>query len=209
MEYRSQVEKPQIELVEQQDGEVTLCINSSQAMQGWEQDMMRESAELLCGYGSEFLEVGLGLGFSALHIANHPNTRRHVVVEKYREVIDLFHQRHPDPPVNLEIVEADFFYYVLELKEESLDGIFFDPALPMELWDHQPLWEAIMPLIVTALRRGGVFIPFFSTEPILRKQYVPFFDKVVVYRQPFQAYLTTEYTYGTSGDAYIQCFVKS
>ena len=72
-------EDARIEMVED-GGAVTLYIDGGQAMQAWERDLMRHSAEMLCACGSEFLEVGLGLGISALHIAAHPNTRRHVVV---------------------------------------------------------------------------------------------------------------------------------
>ena len=84
-----QTANPEIELVEV-NGESTLFIEGGQAMQAWEADLMRESADILCTFGSEFLEVGLGLGISALHIAGHANTRRHIVVEKYPRVIDLF-----------------------------------------------------------------------------------------------------------------------
>jgi predicted O-methyltransferase YrrM len=59
------------------NGEVTLYIDGNQAMQAWEHDLMVELADLLYQYGCEFLEVGLGLGISALRIAQHiprPNT---------------------------------------------------------------------------------------------------------------------------------------
>jgi hypothetical protein len=97
-----QPEDPDIRLIETPD-EVTLLIDDEQAMQGWERELMYESADLLCGYGSRFLEVGLGLGLSALRIAENPATRHHVVLEKYQRVIDLFHERHPVLPPTLEI----------------------------------------------------------------------------------------------------------
>ena len=64
-----QIENPEIKLIEGDGDEVTLLIEDGQAMQGWEKALMWESAEILCTYGSEFLEVGLGLGISALRIA--------------------------------------------------------------------------------------------------------------------------------------------
>lgn len=67
---------------------------------------MWEMADMLCEYGSEFLEVGLGLGISALRIAGNQRTRRHVVVEKHEQVIDLFRDRHPALPDSLDIVHA-------------------------------------------------------------------------------------------------------
>jgi spermidine synthase len=200
---------PEIKLVETEQGEVTLSINDGQSMQGWERELMQESAEILCAFGEEFLEVGLGLGLSALHIAGHPNTRKHTVIEIYQEVIDLFYARNPAPPPTLEIVRADFFSYVHALPPSSLDGVFFDPALPESLWDDREFWNGLMPAIVRSLRPGGAFIPFFSTIPMLRWQYTHFFERIVVERRPFVAYPTTTYTASTSGDAYIQCFVKS
>ena len=62
---------PKIELVEQ-GGEVTLLFDDRQAMQAWERDLMLASGDLLCEFGSNFLEVGLGLGLSALRIAENP-----------------------------------------------------------------------------------------------------------------------------------------
>jgi spermidine synthase len=201
-----QRENPDIQLVETENGEVTLFIDGGQAMQAWERDLMRESAEILCSHGSEFLEVGLGLGISALVIAGHPNTRRHVVIEKYPQVIELFRERHPAPPATLEIVCADFFDHIRTLPPASFDGIFCDPALPDSIWEDQALWNEVMPRLVRLLRPEGVFIPAFSTRPVLRKQYAHFFDQVVVRRRPFHAYASTWYTSATEGDAFIQCF---
>lgn len=199
---------PVIRLVEDGD-EVTLCIDSGQAMQAWERELMWESADILCRYGSCFLEVGLGLGLSALRIASHPNTRRHVVVEKYPRVIELFRERHPALPPGLEIVQADFFDHVRTLAPESLDGVFFDPYLPLDVANDPAVWNDVMPLTVRALRRGGVFIPCFSSRPILRWQFVPFFDRVIVERRSFRAYPSTEYMAATAGDAFIQCYEKT
>lgn len=204
---RPQADHAPLELVEQ-DGEVTLFLSGAQAMQAWETELMCASADILCTYGSEFLEVGLGLGISALRIAQAPTTRRHVVIEKYPQVETWFRERHAVPP-NLEIVIADFFEYVETIKPESLDGIFFDPALPMKMWNDEALWKRVTPLIVRSIRPGGCFVPFFSTRPTLREQFYPYFNRVIIERRPFQAYEGTMYTYGTSGDAFIQCYVKT
>src|SRR6266542_4185269 len=128
-----QPENPTIELVTDDEGETTLYIDQRQAMQAWERDLMRRSADILCAHGSEFLEVGLGLGISALHIAQHPATRRHVVIEKYQEVIDLFRVAHPVLPPALDIVCADFLDAMQTIEPASVDGIFFDPFLPAEI----------------------------------------------------------------------------
>ncbi|MEV5239446.1 class I SAM-dependent methyltransferase [Streptomyces cinnamoneus] len=198
---------PPIELVEN-DGEVTLSIGGEQAMQAWERDLMWASADMLCEYGHDFYEVGLGLGLSALRIAGNPATRSHTVLELFDEVEDLFRARHPELPGTLTIERGDFFRRVFELPSESIDGMFFDPALDMDVWTDKELWARTVPEVVRVLRPGGVFIPFFSTRPELRWQYLPHFRSIRVERHPYVAYETTEYTHGTSGDAYIQCFRK-
>ncbi|MFF8832361.1 class I SAM-dependent methyltransferase [Streptomyces sp. NPDC015131] len=198
---------PEIELIEQ-NGEVTLSIGGEQAMQAWERDLMWASADLLCRHGQDFYEVGLGLGLSALRIAGNPATRSHTVLELFGEVEDLFRAQHPDLPATLSIERGDFFRRIFELPSSSIDGMFFDPALDMDVWKDEELWRRTMPEVVRVLRPGGVFIPFFSTRPELRWQYVEHFRTVRVERHPYTAYDTTEYTYGTSGNAYIQCFYK-
>jgi len=205
----SQSETPKIELVETDGGEVTLSIDDGQAMQGWEEQLMHESADILCGYGSEFLEVGLGLGISTLRIAEHENCRKHVVVEKYKKVIDLFTERHKTLPATLQIVQADFLEYVHQLQPASVDGIFFDPYLPEDMCNDEDLWSEIVPLLVRTLRKGGALIPCFSSYPLLRWQFVPFFDRVIVERRSFSSYPETNYMANQSGNAFIQCFIKT
>jgi len=68
--------------------------------------------------------------------------------------------------------------------------------------------EDIRSILLDQTWRGGVFIPFFSTRPILRKQYTKWFSRIEIERRPYQAYDETTYTYGNSGDAYIQCFIN-
>jgi len=202
-----QPERPRIELVERGD-ERTLLIDGGQAMQAWETDLMHRSADLLCGFGSDFLEVGLGLGISALRIASAPTTRRHVVVEKYGEVIALFQERHPELPPTLDIVHADIVQHVDGLTVGSLDGIFFDPYFPKAMLDDIALWNRLVPALRRALRPGGALIPFATTRPTLRWQFAPFFDRVICERQTFRAYPGTNYMSKQDGSAWIQIFIR-
>lgn len=201
--------EPEIELVETDTGETTLLIDGGQAMQAWEQDLMWRSADLLCEYGSKFLEVGLGLGISALRIAAHPATRHHVVVEKYRPVIELFRGRNPVPPAALEVVEADILEHVHTLPPGGLDGIFFDPYFPPAMRDDPEVWNDLVPAMRRALRPGGVLIPFATTRPLLRWQFAPFFDRIIIEKRRFTAYRETNYMRYNEGVAYIQCFEKT
>ncbi|MEU4563491.1 class I SAM-dependent methyltransferase [Actinoplanes sp. NPDC023936] len=211
-----------ISLVRGADGEVTLLIDGVQAMQGWEAELMWRSADLLCAGGGDFLEVGLGLGFSALRIAGHPETHRHTVIEKHAEVIDLFRAEHPAAPDNLDIVHADFFDHLDRLPEAAYDGVFFDPELPRELFEDRARLDEFMPRLVRALRPGGRFVPMFSldgavpdaatcttTPAAMLDRYLRFFDRVEVLRHPYRAYAGTEYTPADTGDAFILCFARA
>ncbi|MFF4775729.1 methyltransferase domain-containing protein [Microtetraspora fusca] len=213
--------EPDITLVRDGNGDVTLYIDDIQAMQGWERTLMWRSADLLCERGGEFLEVGLGLGYSALRIAERADTFRHTVIEKHPKVIELFRAEHPDPPATLEIVQADFFDYVDTLAPDSYDGVFFDPELPKELFEDRGLLDDFMPKIVRALRRGGTFVPMFSLDgdvpeaatctasaAVMLDRYLRFFDRVVVERHRYRAYANTVYTPGRVGDAFVLCFTK-
>jgi predicted methyltransferase len=203
-----QRDDPRIELVEDR-GETTLLIDGGQAMQAWETDLMWRSADLLCTFGSSFLEVGLGLGISALRIARSPGTLRHTVVEKYGRVIDLFRERWPELPESLEIVHADILDHVTTLEPDSLDGIFFDPYFPPEMLADEQMWARLVPALRRALRRGGALVPFASTKPVLRRQFEPYFDRVVLEKRRFRAYDTTTYMTTNSGRAWIQAFVRT
>ena len=110
----------------------------------------------------------------------------------------------------LEIVQSDFFDYVYKLEPSSLDGIFFDPFFGgTSIWEDSAIWNEVMPRVVTALRPGGVFMPCFSTFPVLRQNCVPFFDRIIVERRSYRTYAGTNYTPALSGDAFIQCFVRT
>ena len=200
---------PEIAMLELPSGEVTLSIEGEQAMQGWEKSLMWASADMLCSFGTDFLEVGLGLGLSALRIAGNSKTRRHTVVELYRTVIELFHERHPRLPSSLQIVQDDAFKYLPTVPAASLDGIFFDPFMPAALENQKSIWDEFMPFALNALRPGGAFIPFFTTKPILKWPFFHYFDEVTVRKYSYAAYPETSYTNAQSGNAYVQCFIKS
>lgn len=215
-----QPQDPNVSLINE-GGEVTLLIDGVQAMQGWESMLMHRAADLLTEQGSCFLEAGLGLGLSALRIASRPTTRTHTVVEKYDKVIDLFRSGHPVVPDNLEIVHSDFFDFIETFPESSLDGVFFDPELPRDLFEDKGFVEFFMSKIIAALRPGGTFVPMFSvagqvpdaatctaSPGVMLERYMRFFSRAVVERHPYTAYGDTRYTPGVAGEAFILCFYR-
>lgn len=213
------VDAADIALVRGGSGELTLLIDDVQAMQAWERDLMCRAADLLCAQGSEFLEAGLGLGISALHISGLPHVRRHLVVEKHQKVIDLFLAEHPNPSDELEIVAADFFEFIGSLPDNSFDGVFFDPELPREIFEDRALLDDFMPTLLRVLRPGGRFVPMFAvagdvpdaatctTAPgAMVERYLRFFRRLELERLPYTAYADTRYTPTRTGDAFVLCF---
>ncbi|MBA2717458.1 MAG: class I SAM-dependent methyltransferase [Propionibacteriales bacterium] len=209
MRHSTQQDRPEIAFRRSEhDGSETLFIDGEQAMQAWEAALMRRSAAMLCACGQDFVEAGLGFGFSALEIARADSTRTHRVIEPYREVINAFHAAHPVPPDNLEIVHADFFNYLAKLEPDAIDGIFFDPALPPSMWDDEPFWMEMIPHFARVVRPGGGVMPFFTSSPKLRARFARAFDRIVIERHAFTAYDHTNYTDVIEGDAYVQLYTK-
>ncbi|HEX5851672.1 MAG TPA: hypothetical protein VFY36_01140 [Solirubrobacteraceae bacterium] len=192
-----------IEFVET-TAETTLLIDGAQAMQGGEEALMRRSGDILCRHGNEFLEVGLGLGLSALHIAGKPTTHRHVVFELHQPIIDRFRAHTPRPPAALEVRLGDFFALLPTLPPASVDRIFFDPYLPAKTRNDTAFWNHVTPAMIALLRPGGVFVPGFSTKPYFH--FLHYFDHATIERQRYTTYPETTYTLATSGDAFIQCY---
>ena len=75
--------------------------------------------------------------------------------------------------------------------------------------DDPDVWNDLVPAMRRALRPGGVLIPFATTRPLLRWQFAPFFDRIIIEKRRFTAYRGTNYMRYNEGGAYIQCFVKT
>ncbi|MER5974298.1 class I SAM-dependent methyltransferase [Streptomyces sp. NPDC002055] len=209
MKHPAQPAAPDI-AVKDSDGEKTLYIDGSQAMQEWEAPLMRRSAEVLCRDGGVFLECGLGFGLSAVAIAEQPNVKKHTVVEVYDEVIQDFKKSAPNLPDNLEIVHADFFEYIESIPTGTIDGIMLDPWLPKAMRDDAEWWDTLMREQITrVLAPGGHFMSFFVTEPKLEPRWEPYFDEILIERHAYDSYSTTSYLEGRpSGIAYLQRFTN-
>ena len=76
------------------------------------------------------LTLGLGLGYFAFHASEKPEVERVVVIERSRDVIDIFKTyllpQFPNGD-KIEIVEADAFVYMEEkMPHEGFDYVFCD-----------------------------------------------------------------------------------
>lgn len=212
MKHADQPIDPEVSFVRSEIGELTLLINGHQAMQAWEEPLMKRSAQLLCeGVHGTFLECGLGFAMSATEIAHQSTVEKHIVVERYQEVIDWVQAEHVSLPDNLEIVHDDFFDYIDQLESSSIAGIMLDPWVPKEVRDDSAWWDSLIrDGIYRVLVPGGRFVPFFSSDPVIDPYFEPYFDKVIIERHDYTAYGTTSYMNNKpTGYAYLQCFVKT
>lgn len=162
-----QSDEPAVSLNVEGD-EMTLMIDGRQAMQHWEYELMQRSADILCddqllGYkegsnqsGKRYIEAGLGLGISARRIGDHNSTSEHTVIEKYSRVIDIYHEKLPPLPSTVKVIHDDFFRFVESAPSNYYDGIFFDPALPLPLWDKSAFWDDVVPHFKRILKPGGL-----------------------------------------------------
>ena len=93
-----------------------------EVMMDWEDEIMKKSADYICGNGGDILEIGFGMGISARYIqANNINS--HTIVENHPQVIEKLKIWAQDKP-NVIIIEDDWF----NIKDSLLtyDGILYD-----------------------------------------------------------------------------------
>jgi len=85
--------------------------------------------------------AGLGIGLIIKAIIDKPEVEEVVVVEKYKDVIDMVAPKFSHP--KLKIVEADIFEYKMG-KEEKYDTIYFDiwPKISIENLDEMRVLHA-------------------------------------------------------------------
>lgn len=99
------------------------------------------------------LTLGLGLGYFAFHASEKPEVERVVVVERSRDVIDIFRTYLlPQFPNGnkLEIVEADAFEYMQkDMPREKFDFVFadlwHDASDGLEMYRKLKKYEALSP----------------------------------------------------------------
>ena len=93
-----------------------------QVMMGWEDVIMKKSADYICQNGGDILEIGFGMGISANYIqANSINS--HTIVENHPQIIEKAKAWAADKP-NVTIIEND--WHSVKDSLSTYDGIFYD-----------------------------------------------------------------------------------
>ncbi|MFH0891890.1 MAG: hypothetical protein V1867_03865 [Candidatus Falkowbacteria bacterium] len=102
-----------------------LKIENHPVMEDWEDNYMKDLAEIVCARGGDILEVGFGMGISAGYIQKHAISS-HAVIEANKKIYDdlLSFARSASRPVK---PLFGFWQEVTPtLKDGSFDGILFD-----------------------------------------------------------------------------------
>jgi guanidinoacetate N-methyltransferase len=110
----------------------TLIIGGFQAMQSWEDPLMKAMADSVSGAGKFVLEVGYGLGISAGYIQEH-GPRVHVIVEANRVNAEAARARYAGAIAKGSVVVIQGFWQdavssgqLISLAPRGYDGILFD-----------------------------------------------------------------------------------
>ena len=93
-----------------------------EVMMDWEDDIMKASADYICGNGGDILEIGFGMGISADYIqANNINS--HTIIENHPQIIEKA-KAWANGKSNVTIVEGD--WYDVKNSLSTYDGLFYD-----------------------------------------------------------------------------------
>ena len=93
-----------------------------EVMMNWEDDIMKASADYICGNGGDILEIGFGMGISANYIqANSINS--HTIIENHPQIIEKA-KVWAEGKSNVTIIEGD--WHDVKDSLSTYDGIFYD-----------------------------------------------------------------------------------
>jgi guanidinoacetate N-methyltransferase len=143
----------------------SLLIKGWQVMQYWEDNYMKDLANIATSEGGNILELGFGLGISAGYIQKSKKILKHTIIEAHPEVVKrafrLFNKQFISG--RMQILQGFWENVAPLLKDESFDGILFDTS-PLDqetvFFHYFPFFEEAYRL----LKKGGVFT-YFSDEP--------------------------------------------
>lgn len=138
-----------------------LVINGHPVMERWEENYMRDLADIATRNGGVILEVGFGMGISAQFVQSHA-IEKHMIIEANTDVFRTLVQfstqsRHP-------VVALHGFWQDVTktLQSESIDGILFD-TYPLTVDEIHQNHFSFFTEAFRLLRPGGV-LTYYSDE---------------------------------------------
>jgi guanidinoacetate N-methyltransferase len=140
-----------------------LIIGGMVVMSRWEENYMRELAEIATSNGGDILEVGFGMGISASFVEKHDITS-HTIIEAHPKVFEKAREWEETLPhkKRIKLLEGLWQDLVGDLPANNYDGILFDtyPVTKEEIHrNHFPFFKHAYRL----LKPGGVFT-YYSDE---------------------------------------------
>lgn len=121
-------------------------VSKIHVMMDWEDEMMRQHANVICHNHGDILEIGFGMGISANYIQAF-GVKSHTIMEIHPQVLEKLYIWSRDKD-NVIIIEGDWAQNLDKLK--LYDGIFHDTFL--ENGNRMEL--------VKYLKPGGIFTFF-------------------------------------------------
>jgi len=118
-------------------------------MMGWEDPIMKESAELICHNKGKILNVGFGLGLIDTYIQSH-QVQEHWIIEAHSDVQNKMKKDGWDKKSNVTCL-FDKWQNVLD-KLPKFDGIYFDT------WKE--LLDPFHKIVPNILKPGGKYTYF-------------------------------------------------
>ena len=140
-----------------------LTSNGYSVMMDWEDDIMRESAKVICENGGRILNVGFGMGIIDTYIQTYP-IKEHWIIEPHPDVLKYMRENGWYDKPNVHIIEKRWQDVLYDLP--TFDGIFFDT------WADIIVTEKLIPRIPKLLNKGGIFSLFgyYYTECLYDKK---------------------------------------
>ena len=93
-----------------------------EVMMDWEDPLMAASAAYVCEGGGDILEIGFGMGISAMYIQSH-TINSHTIIENHPQIIPKAHAWAADKS-NVTIIEGS--WYDVRDTLSTYDGLFMD-----------------------------------------------------------------------------------
>lgn len=138
-----------------------LIIQGHPVMESWESSYMEELASIASRNGGRVLELGFGMGISALFIQSH-DIETHVIVEANTDVFSALMQFAKESVHPIEAIHGFWQDATHALQDESIDGILFDTYPLSEDEIHQNHFT-FFDEAYRLLKKGGI-LTYYSDE---------------------------------------------
>jgi guanidinoacetate N-methyltransferase len=138
-----------------------LIILGEPVMEDWEAPYMKDLARICSSKGGTVLELGYGMGISAMYIQQH-KIKKHIIVEANKMVADAARKFAKKAKHKVIVINDLWENAIKKIPNNSLDGILFD-TYPLEERELYQNHFNFFPLAYKKLRKGGVFT-YYSDE---------------------------------------------